>query len=119
MIHHGTDGEVKPEYLSDGFAEMLDVSLEEAWKIYQENALSGVHPDDQDYVRKNLERCIREKRDKYELQYRLKKGDGSYIWVNAKFSVIQCEGGDARVYADYHDVTAEKKMQEQLRQQYK
>lgn len=119
VIHHGTDGEVKPEYLSDGFAEMLDVSLEEAWKIYQENALSGVHPDDQDYVRKNLERCIREKRDKYELQYRLKKGDGSYIWVNAKFSVIQCEGGDARVYADYHDVTAEKKMQEQLRQQYK
>ena len=119
VIHHGTDGEIKPEYLSDGFAEMLDVSLEEAWKIYQENALSGVHPDDQDYVQKNLERCIREKRDKYELQYRLKKGDGSYIWVNAKFSVIQCEGGDARVYADYHDVTAEKKMQEQLRQQYK
>lgn len=41
------------------------------------------------------------------------------MWVNAKFSVITCEGGDARVYADYHDITAEKKMQEQLRQQYK
>ena len=41
------------------------------------------------------------------------------MWVKVKFSVIKCEDGDARVYADYHDITAEKKMQEQLRQQYK
>ena len=119
VIHHEVGGEAKPEYLSDGFAEMLGISLEEAWKVYEENALSGVHPEDQDYVRNNLESCIREKREKHELQYRLQKGDGSYIWVNAKFSVIQCEGGDTKVYVDYHDITTEKKMQEQLRQQYK
>ena len=33
-------------------------------------------------------------------------------------SVIQCDGDCVRVYADYHDVTAEKKVKEQLRQQY-
>lgn len=80
--------------------------------------MSGVHPEDQKYVRENLDRCIREKREKYELQYRLKKADGDYIWVNTKFSVLRSESGRARVYADYHDITAEKKMQEQLRQQY-
>lgn len=118
VVHHEVGGALKPEYLSDGFSEMLDMSKEDAWKMYQENALSGVHPEDRAYVRENLDRCIKEKREKYELQYRLKRGCGDYIWVNAKFSVIQYDGGNARVYADYHDITAEKKMQEQLRQQY-
>ena len=118
VVRHEVGGALKPEYLSDGFAEMLDMSNEEAWEMYEQNALSGVHPDDREYVRQNLEKCIKERKEKYELQYRLKKGNGEYIWVNVKFSVIQCDGGDARVYADYHDITAEKKMQEQLRQQY-
>lgn len=119
VVHHEVDGEPRPEYLSDGFSEMLGMSKDEAWRMYCDNALSGVHPDDREYVRVNLDQCIREKRQKYELQYRLKKGNGDYIWINAKFSVIQCDGGDARVYVDYHDITAEKKMQEQLRQQYR
>ncbi len=119
VVHHEVDGELRPEYLSDGFSEMLDMSKDEAWRMYRDNALSGVHPDDREYVRVNLDQCIREKRQKYELQYRLKKGNDDYIWINAKFSVIQCDGGDARVYVDYHDITAEKKMQEQLRQQYR
>lgn len=119
VIHHQVDGKNTPEYLSDGFAEMLDMTKEQVLQMYQESALACVHPEDQDYVRENLNQCILEKREKYELQYRLRKGNGEYIWVNAKFSVIQCEGGSARVYADYHDITVEKRMQEQLRQQYK
>lgn len=119
VIHHQVGGKITPEYLSDGFAEMLEMPKEQVLQMYQESALAGVHPEDQDYVRENLNQCILENREKYELQYRLRKGNGDYIWVNAKFSVIQCEGGSARVYADYHDITAEKRMQEQLRQQYK
>lgn len=118
VVHHEADGSMRPEYLSDGFAEMMDMSKEAAWKMYQEDALSGVYPEDREYVRENLDRCIKERRERYELQYRLKKGNGDYSWINAKFSVIPCEDGEARVYVDYHDITAEKKMQEQLRQQY-
>lgn len=64
--------------------------------------------DDQAFVRENLDRCISEKREKYELEYRLQKGNGEYIWVKTKVSVIQCDGDCVRVYADYHDVTEEK-----------
>lgn len=118
VIRHDPTGSIKPEYLSEGFSEMLDMSPEDAWAVYQENGLAGVHPDDREFVKENLNRCIREKREKYELEYRLQKGDGTYIWVKTKVSVIQNDGGDVRVYANYHDITAEKKMQEQLRQQY-
>ena len=112
VVHHEVGGDLKPEYLSDGFAEMLDMPKEDAWNMYEKNALSGVHPDDREYVRQMLDQCIKENREKYELQYRLRKQDGSYLWISAKFSVIQCDGGNARVYVDYHDITAEKKMPE-------
>ncbi len=119
VVRHDTDGRMRPEYLSDGFSEMLEMSREEAWDMYQENAMEGVHPDDREYVSQSLAQCIREKREKYELQYRLKKGNGEYLWINARFSVIQSKDASVRVYVDYHDITAEKKMQEQLRQQYR
>lgn len=119
VVHHDLDGGLTPEYLSDGFADMVGMSVDEAWNMYKEDALSGVHPDDKEYVKQTLDRCIRENCDRKELQYRLKKGDDGYIWVNTKFCVIQCEAGDAMVYADYHDITAEREAQEKLRRQYR
>ena len=65
VVHHEVGGELKPEYLSDGFSEMMDMSKEEAWKMYEQDALSGVHTDDRDYVRKNLDKCIQERKEKY------------------------------------------------------
>ena len=85
VIRHDADGSIKPEYLSEGFSEMLDMSPEDAWAMYQGSALAGVHPDDQAFVQENLERCISEKREKYELEYRLQKGDGKYIWVKTRY----------------------------------
>lgn len=118
VVHHEVSGALEPEYLSNGFADMVGMPMDQVWALYQENALSGVHPEDQDYVKENLDRCIMEKCERTDLQYRLRKGDGSYIWVSVKFSVIQSDGGEARVYADYNDITEEKKAQERERQRY-
>ena len=62
VIRHEVGGVAAPEYLSDGFSEMLDMPKEAAWKMYQRNVLSGVHPDDREYVKESLDRCIREKK---------------------------------------------------------
>ncbi len=119
VVRHEVGGALTPEYLSNGFGEMVDMPMEEAWEMYRKNALSGVHPDDREYVRRELDRCIQERCERQALQYRLRTGRGDYIWVDAKFSVIQCDGGDAMVYADYNDITQERKMQERMRQQYR
>lgn len=119
VVHHTIGGALKPEYLSDGFSKMVRMTPEETWATYQDSAMSGVHPDDRSYVRQSLDRCIQQRCEHQSLQYRLRTGDGDYIWVNANFSVIQRAGGSAMVYADYHDITQERQMQEQLRQQYR
>ena len=50
--------------------------------------------------------------------YRLRKGDGSYLWVKNTLSLIQGSGGEKRIYAGYHDITSEREEQEQLRRKY-
>lgn len=35
VVNHEVNGELKPEYLSDGFSEMLGMSKEEAWGMYE------------------------------------------------------------------------------------
>lgn len=118
VVRHDQNGGMVPEFLSEGFSEMVGMSPEELWELYQKDALAGVHPDDRERLGAQLERCIAEGQEHYELVYRLKKGTGDYLWVKATFSLILSEGGDTRVYVDYHDITTERENARALRQQY-
>lgn len=118
VVRHEKNGKMVPEFLSAGFAEMVEMSSEEAWALYQQDAMAGVHPEDREQLREQLTRCISEGQERYAIVYRLRKGNGDYIWVKASFSVILSEGGDTRVYVDYHDITTERENARQLRIQY-
>lgn len=119
VVRWTADGSLRPEYLSNGLARMLGMSVEEAWNQYRDDALCGVHPEDQERVREGLTNCIQEDRGRTELQYRLRSGTGGDIWVSTCFSVLRVDDGETMIYADYHDITAEKQRQEQQRRHYK
>ena len=118
VVRHEKNGHMIPEFLSEGFSEMVQMSATEAWELYQKDALAGVHPEDRERLKEELNRCISEQQEHYEFVYRLKKGTEGYLWVKASFSVILSEGGDTRVYVDYHDITTERENARMLRQQY-
>lgn len=107
-----------PEYLSDGFATMTSMTLEEAWALYSRDAMAGVYPDDWDHVREQMDAYIASGENHWEIVYRLKKGGGGYLWVKNTLSMIQNEEGEQRVYAFYHDMTREREEQERIRKQY-
>ena len=119
VVRWTADGGLYPEYLSNGLAQMLSMSMEEVWDLYRDDALCGVHPDDRDRVWEALTSCIQEDRVRTELQYRLHSGAGGDIWVSTCFSVLRVDDGETMIYADYHDITAEKQRQEQQRRHYK
>ncbi len=118
VVCHDNKGGMVPEFLSEGFADMVGMSLDDAWKLYQVDALSGVHPDDREMLKEQLTRCISERKEHYEIIYRLKKGRKDYIWVKATFSLIPSEDGNTRVYVDYNDITSAKENDMMLRRQY-
>lgn len=118
VVHYEKDGSMTPEFLSDGFAAMTDMTPEEMWKLYRADAMEGVHPDDRAYVAEQMNEYIASEAGSWEIIYRLRKGSGGYVWVKNNLSLIENEGGEMRVYAMYQDMTKEREEQEKLRRQY-
>ena len=58
MVRYETDGCIIPEYISEGLAATTEMPLEETWKLYREDALTGVHPEDLERVRTELGRYL-------------------------------------------------------------
>ncbi|MCB7059903.1 hypothetical protein, partial [Eggerthella lenta] len=62
---------MQPEFLSDGFAAMTDMEYEEAWELYREDAMYGVHPQDRAYVAGRMEEYAADGSCSREIVYRL------------------------------------------------
>ena len=119
VVKYEQDGRMIPEFLSEGFAEMTKMSMEEAWDIYRKDALAGVHPDDREFVNRRMEDYLAAgEGPPCEMVYRVKTGSGGYVWVKNSLTLIQSAGGEFRVYAGYHDITKEREEKVQIRKQY-
>lgn len=94
------------------------MTQEAAWELYRRDAMAGVHPDDREAVAARMAEFIGSGESSCELIYRLKKGDGGYIWVKNSLSMLQSEDGELRIYAGYHDMTREREEREELRKQF-
>lgn len=119
VVRRDSMGRFIPEFLSDGFLEMTGMSEETMRKLRYRDTLDGVHPDERDYVKENLEQCLEEKKNSCELRYRVKKGESDYIWVSAKYSLFRDDGKGEYIFINYYDITAEEEQQKQLRQKYR
>ena len=107
-----------PEYLSEGFAAMTGMSTDEAYALYKNDATAGVHPDDLDYIIGRLNQHLKKHLDTCESIYRLRKKDGSYIWIKNNSSLILSPNEIPLIYAVYSDITKEIEAQNKLRQKY-
>lgn len=119
VIRHTSDGAILPEFLSEGFAEMTGMSMDEVWDLYRQDAMEGVHPGDAVRLSRELKEFFDSGEECTELTYRLKKGDHSYIWVKNSMTTVKDENGVRRVYCTFHDLTREMEEHEKLRRQYR
>lgn len=118
VVCYEKDGNLKLELLSAGFAAMTDMTLDEAWQLYGQDAMGGVHPEDRQYVTEQLAAYATGGGDHFEMEYRLKKGKDHYIWVKNTLSLIENGENERRIYSVYHDMTKEREEKEHLRRQY-
>lgn len=118
VIHMEPDGAMTTEFLSDGFAAMTHMSLEEATRLYKHDALAGIHPDDVVNIRQQLEHCIASGGDRCELTGRLQLGGGEYLWIKSNLSIKRMNDGSLMLYSVYTDISATVEEKAQIRYQY-
>ncbi|MGM9530069.1 MAG: ATP-binding protein [Phascolarctobacterium sp.] len=119
VIKQDASGVWSPEFMSEGFADMVGMSLMQLWLLYKEDAMTGVHPDDRAKLGRELAEYIHNEEDSREFIYRLIRGDGSYVWVRNTINSMTSEDGVRRNYCVYRDITNELEEKEQLRAKYR
>lgn len=118
VLRCAADGAIVPEFISDGFAAMTGMTLEQAYALYGSDAGAGVHPEDVDYILTRIRRQVETGLDSCETVYRLRKGEQGYIWVKNISALIPDEDGNARIYAVFSDVTEDMNERAELRNRY-
>ena len=91
-----------------------DVTLDE-WR--QRDYRSEVHPDDVDRVKAHIDRSLLT-RGAYELEMRLKGGDGTYRWFLVRYNPLRDDEGQlVRWYIACTDIEDRKKGEDRLQQE--
>jgi PAS domain S-box-containing protein len=107
----GADG--SPIYANRASLDYLGISLEE-WR--QRGGIGDeVHPDDVERLIANRERALG---SAYELEFRVRKGDGTFRWMLSRFSPLHDENGQiTRWYIASTDIDDRKRIEEKLQQE--
>lgn len=75
--------------------------------------INCMHPDDREAVDESVDVQM-EARGEYSIEYRMKKKDGSYIWVQDVGRRMKAENGKPAITSVCMDITARKQAQEEL-----
>ena len=104
----GTIEEVGPQW-SNFTGNALDEARGEGW-------LGALHPDDAAWVVEQWQ-AVLQSHEPIDIDYRLRRGDGSYRWVRARASPrLDAEGNVVRWYGTLEDVDDHRRSQDALRQ---
>lgn len=112
------DGRMTPEFISSGFAAMMQRTEEELRQLYEEDAYGGMHPDDVESNYTRLRQFIKGGQGHCELIARMRRPDNHYFWIRSVLSILPSAGRERRVYIVYTDISREIEEKEQLRRQY-
>ena len=104
-----------PLYLAN--QRLLDMagypSYEAFYEDIQSLAINGIHPDDREFVTKEVSNAL-ESGAQYEIEYRMKRGDGSYFWVHDIGRKMVAGDGRAAVMCALIDISQQVDIQKSL-----
>lgn len=118
VIRIEPDGGMTPEYISEGFAALTRMTVDEAARLYSENVYAGLHPDDVESNQIKMRKFVESGQEHCEFKARFLRGDNSYVWVRDQVSIQEAPDGTRRMYCIYTDISKNVEESERLRQQY-
>lgn len=123
LLNRNIPGGIMGGYLQEGFPLFCvnDYMLKHLGFTYEEfvediggMVINCMHPED----RPRIDEAVAEafsRGDEYEVQYRMRKKDGSYIWVNDIGRKVTTDAGEAVCVSTIRDITRAMRAEQELR----
>ena len=110
-----TDCEGKTTFISPNVEELYGYKPEEIYRQGDRLWFGRIHPDDVEKV-KEAYKALFEKGTRFDIEYRIKRKDGKWIWLHDR-SIATYEK-DGVMYADglFSDITERKKAEDALKE---
>ncbi|MFB2917324.1 PAS domain-containing protein [Aerosakkonema funiforme] len=103
-------------FFSDRWKEMRGFTSEEIGNTPDE-CLSRIHPDDLERVMAAVDEHFADRTEFFEVEYRVRRKDGSYMWVLDRAQALRDESGQVvRMIGSDSDITARKQAEIALRE---
>ncbi|WP_340105304.1 sensor histidine kinase [Rhodohalobacter sp. 8-1] len=120
VIYQISIGSEQYDYMSSSVKDMLGLDAEEVMKGGPEMILQRVHPDDLGRMKKRQEQNRSENVEETIIQdseFRVRRADGTYTWVNNKRAVVHDEDGNpVAIVGNVRDISVHKHQVEKLDQ---
>ena len=102
------DGRILDIHFSKRLRDMLGYSSEEDFPDELSTLMNYTHPDDVQTMLQGAIDAGTGKSDKYDVQYRVRRADGNYMWCNATGELVKdSEGRTIGMYGAFLDVSKE------------
>ncbi|HEU5085161.1 MAG TPA: EAL domain-containing protein [Acidimicrobiales bacterium] len=101
-------------HTSARFQEMLGRSRRTR-ELTAEHLFALVHPDDRDGLRKSVDRHLNGRSSRFRHEFRLRRSDGSWVWVMARGIAVLERGAVLRFAGSLTDITDRKQAEDDLR----
>lgn len=105
-------------YFSPRFCEMLGYAPDELPRTLS-SWTNNVHPDDLQWVLAEVERHFAGQTERYETTHRVRTKSGEWLWILDRGEVVAWDatGRPLRMVGAHTDLTAQKRIEQQLREQ--
>lgn len=100
-------------FISKNVEKICGFKDEEVYSRGRDVCIERVHPDDCERVKKYYQNLYNEEK-KMEIEYRIKRKDGKWIWLHELTNVIFDKNGEKAIYGIFSDITSSKKMELKL-----
>lgn len=111
------------DYMSSAVERMLGYTPEEVLEGGPEFIMNRVHPDDKQRMQDVLAGLSEKEKDQdlsTDTEFRVKRTDGTYVWVNNKRTPVKDENGDVfAVVGNVRDISDRKEQMERIDQSLK
>lgn len=109
-----TDSKGQTSYISNNVQEVYGYSASEIYRNSGELWFNRIHPEDIDFVKEKFGKLV-ERGEEFNIEYRIQRKDGKWIWLHDRAISRYDKNGIIRVDGIFSDTTAIKESQEEIK----